>query len=103
MSRLGYNRRRGRIKTPPLDADRLAGIPQLLVQMDLAKRAEDAGQAVIVYMDESFVHQAHGSAYSFFPSDEDGVCAGWYGSHNGEGFAYDHGACIHEVGAFGSI
>ena len=33
-----------------------------LVKMDLAKRAEDAGIAVIVYMDQSFVHQAHGSA-----------------------------------------
>ena len=34
LSRLGYNRHRGRIKTPPLDADRLARIPQFLVQME---------------------------------------------------------------------
>ena len=34
LSRLGYKRRRGRIKTPPLDADRLARIPQFLVQME---------------------------------------------------------------------
>ena len=85
LSRLGYKRRRGRIKTPPLDADRLARIRQFLVQMDLVKRAEDAGQAVFVYMDESFVHQAHGSAYSFFPSDEDGVVQDGMGLTSGKG------------------
>ena len=85
LSRLGYKRRRGRIKTPPLDADRLARIRQFLVQMDLVKSAEDAGQAVFVYMDESFVHQAHGSAYSFFPSDEDGVVQDGMGRTSGKG------------------
>ena len=31
-----------------------------------AVKQEDAKEAVIVYMDESFVHQLHGSAYSCF-------------------------------------
>lgn len=85
LSRLGYKRRRGRIKTPPLDADRLARIRRFLVEMDIAKRAEDAGLAVIVYMDESFVHQAHGSPYSYFPSDEDGVVQDGIGRTTGKG------------------
>lgn len=85
LSRLGYKRRRGRIKTPPLDADRLARIRLFLVEMDLAKKAEDAGLAVIVYMDESFVHQAHGSAYSYFPSDEHGVVHDGIGRTTGKG------------------
>ncbi|CAB1104574.1 unnamed protein product [Ectocarpus sp. CCAP 1310/34] len=43
LSRLGFKRRRGRIKTPPLNAERLARIRRFLVEMDMAKRAEDAG------------------------------------------------------------
>ncbi|CAB1111725.1 unnamed protein product [Ectocarpus sp. CCAP 1310/34] len=85
LSRLGYKRRRGRIKTPRLDAARLARIRRFLVEMDIAKRAEDAGLAVIVYMDESFVHQAHGSPYSYFPSDEDGVVQDGIGRTTGKG------------------
>ncbi|CAM9976181.1 unnamed protein product [Ectocarpus sp. 8 AP-2014] len=85
LSRLGYKRRRGRIKTPPLNAERLARIRRFLVEMDMAKAAEDAGLAVIVYMDESFVHQAHGSPYSYFPSDEDGVVQDGIGRTTGKG------------------
>ncbi|CAB1103515.1 unnamed protein product [Ectocarpus sp. CCAP 1310/34] len=85
LSRLGYKRRRGRIKTPPLNAERLAPIRRFLVEMDTAKRAEDAGLAVIVYMDESFVHQAHGSPYSYFPSDDDGVVQDGIGRTTGKG------------------
>ncbi|CAN0419128.1 unnamed protein product [Ectocarpus fasciculatus] len=85
LSRLGYKRRRGRIKTPPLNAERLARIRRYLVEMDMAKRAEDAGLAVIVYMDESFVHQAHGSPYSYFPSDENGVVQDGIGRTTGKG------------------
>ena len=62
---LGYRRRRGRIKGPPLDAERLARIRRFLVEMDRAAKEEESDEAVIVYMDESFVHQAHGSAYSY--------------------------------------
>ncbi|CAB1121123.1 unnamed protein product [Ectocarpus sp. CCAP 1310/34] len=85
LSRLGYKRRRGRIKTPPLNAERLARIRRFLVEMVMAKRAEDAGLAVIVYMDESFVHQAHGSPYSYFPSDDDGVVQDGIGRTTGKG------------------
>ncbi|CAM9886349.1 unnamed protein product, partial [Hapterophycus canaliculatus] len=85
LSRLGFKRRRGRIKTPPLNAERLARIRLFLVEMDLAKKAENSGLAVIVYMDESFVHQAHGSSYSYFPSDEDGVVQDGIGRPTGQG------------------
>lgn len=35
-------------------------------QHNEAKKLEAAGTHVIVYMDESFVHQWHASPYSFF-------------------------------------
>lgn len=73
MKHLDYRRRRGRIKTPPADEVWKSRIRPFFAKMDLAERAEEAEEVVIVYMDESFVQQAHGSAYSFFPSDEDGV------------------------------
>ncbi|CAB1100446.1 unnamed protein product [Ectocarpus sp. CCAP 1310/34] len=53
LSRLGYKRRGVRIKTPPLNAEKLARIRRFFVEMDMAKRAEDAELAVIVCMDES--------------------------------------------------
>ncbi|CAB1111045.1 unnamed protein product [Ectocarpus sp. CCAP 1310/34] len=84
LSRLGFKRRRGRIKTPPLNAERLARIRRFLVEMDMAKRAEDAGLMVPP------IHTSFGRGWS---------CAGWDWSHNGEGLAHDHGACNHEVGA----
>ncbi|CAM9882425.1 unnamed protein product, partial [Ectocarpus sp. 4 AP-2014] len=85
LQRLGFKRRRGRIKIPPLNEERKNRIRLFLVKMDLAKRAEDAGVAVIVYMDESFVHQAHGSAYSYFPSDDKGVVQDGIGRTTGKG------------------
>ena len=72
LYRLGYRRRRGRIKTPPLDGKRLARIRRFLVEMGRAVKEEDKDEAVVVHMDESFVHQAHGSAYSYFLTDENG-------------------------------
>ncbi|CAB1118710.1 unnamed protein product [Ectocarpus sp. CCAP 1310/34] len=74
-----------RIKIPPLNEERKNRIRLFLVKMDLAKRAEDAGVAVIVYMDESFVHQAHGSAYSYFPSNDKGVVQDEIGRTTGKG------------------
>lgn len=85
LQRLGFKRRRGRIKIPPLNEERKNRIRLFLVKMDLAKRAEDAGVAVIVYMDESFVHQAHGSAYSYSPSDDKGVVQDGIGRTTGKG------------------
>lgn len=85
LQRLGFKRRRGRIKIPPLNEQRKNRIRLFLVKMDLAKRAEDAGLAVIVYMDESFVHQAHASAYSFFPVDSNGVVQDGIGRSTGKG------------------
>ncbi|CAB1120820.1 unnamed protein product [Ectocarpus sp. CCAP 1310/34] len=85
LQRLGFKHRRGRIKIPPLNEERKNRIRLFLVKMDLAKRAEGAGVAVIVYMDESFVHQAHGSAYSYFPSDDTGVMQDGIGRTTGKG------------------
>ena len=77
--RLGYRRRRGRIKTPPLDGKRLARIRRFLVEMDRAVKEEDKDEAVIVYMDESFVHQAHDSANLYFCTDDNGVVDDGFG------------------------
>ena len=85
LYRLGYRRRRGRIKTPPLDGKRLARIRRFLVEMDRAVKEENKDEAVIVYMDESFVHQAHGSAYSYFFTDENGVVDDGFGRTTGKG------------------
>lgn len=54
LQRLSFKRRKGKI--PPLNEERENRIRLFLVKMDLAERAEDAGLAVNVYMDESFVH-----------------------------------------------
>lgn len=62
LHRLGYRRRRGRIKIPPFNEEILARIRRFLVHMDRALKEENEGKAVIVYMDESSVYQAHGSA-----------------------------------------
>ncbi|CAB1108957.1 unnamed protein product [Ectocarpus sp. CCAP 1310/34] len=93
LSRLGYKRRRGRIKTPPLNAERL-------VEMDMAKRAENAGLAVIVYTDESFVHQAHGSPYSYFPSDENGVVQDGIGRKTRKGLRM---SMVHAITKWGAL
>ena len=69
---MGNRRRRGRIKKPPLNEKRLTRIRMFLAEMDRAKRAEDAGEAVVVYMDESFVHQAHASVYLYSLADKNG-------------------------------
>ena len=66
MQRLVCRRRRGRIKTPALDARRLARLRLLFAKVDITKRAEDAGLPVIVDIDKSFLRKAHGSLYSYF-------------------------------------
>ena len=69
LQRLGYVRRRGRIKIPPLTEARKARIRRFLIEMNDALAQEKEGRAIIVYMDESFVHQLHASAYSYFGRD----------------------------------
>lgn len=85
LFRMGYKRRRGKIKTPPFTEERMARIRQFLVEMDRAYSLEQKGDAVIVYMDESFIHQAHGSAYSYFFTDENGVTHDGFGRTSGKG------------------
>lgn len=85
LYRLRYRRRRGRIKIPPLNEERKARIRRFLVEMNGALTEEEAETAVIVYMDESFVHQLHGSAYSYFFTDEDGVVQDGMGRTSGKG------------------
>ena len=84
LYRLGYRRRRGGIKKPSWDEKRLARIRRFLVEIDAAKKAEDGGQAAIVYMDESFVHQAHASVYSFFRLDGRGEADSAFGRTTGK-------------------
>ena len=48
LHRLGYRRRQGRIKTPPLDAKRLVCIRRFFVEMDHAVKEEKSDEAVIV-------------------------------------------------------
>ncbi|CAN0169096.1 unnamed protein product [Ascophyllum nodosum] len=72
-------------KKPPLDEKRLTRIRMFLAEMDRAKRAEDAGEAVVVYMDESFVHQAHASVYSYFLADKNGEVDSAFGRTTGKG------------------
>ena len=73
LYRLRYRRRRGRIKIPPLNEERKARIRRFLVEMGGALSEEQAEAAVIVYMDESFVNQLHGSVHSYFFMDDAGV------------------------------
>ena len=47
---------------------------------------DDKDEAVIVYMYESFVHQAHGSAYPYFFTDENGVVDHGFGRTTGKGY-----------------
>lgn len=85
LFRLNYRRRRGRIKVPPFNEERLARIRRFLVEIDRAVKEENEGNAVLVYMDESFVHQAHGSAYSYFFMDQEGVVDDGFGRTSGKG------------------
>ena len=55
---------KGQEEEPPLDEKRLAWIRMFLVEMYKGTRPEGAGEAAIVYLDETFVHQAHASVYS---------------------------------------
>ena len=55
-----------------MDEKKLTQIRMFLAEMDRAKRTEDAGEAVVVYMDESFVHHVHASVYSYFLTDNNG-------------------------------
>ena len=70
---------------PPLDGKRLARIRRFLVEVDRAVKKEDEHEAVVVYMDEGFVHQAQGSAYSYFFTDENGVVDDGFGRTTGKG------------------
>ena len=99
LYRLRYRRRRGRIKIPPLNDERKARIRQFLVEMAGALSEEEAETAVIVYMDESFVHQLHGSAYSYFFMDEAGVVQDGMRRTSGKCFETDHGSCHYQGGS----
>lgn len=85
LYRLGYRRRRGRIKIPPMNEARRARVRRFLVEMADAIAQEEDGRAILVYMDESFVHQLHGSAYSYFFTDEEGVVQDGMGRTSGKG------------------
>ena len=54
------------MKIPAFDEQRKARIRHFLVEMDRAYSLDEKQEAVLVYMDESFVYQAHGAAYSYF-------------------------------------
>lgn len=85
LARLGYKRCRGRMKIPPMDEQRKARIRRFLVEMDAAQTLEREGKAVVVYMDESFVHQAHNAAYSYFCMDENGKLQDGFGRTSAKG------------------
>lgn len=85
LYRLRYRRRQGRIKITPLNDERKARIRRFLAEMGGALSQEEAETAVIVYMEESFVHQLHGSAYSYFFIDQDGVVQDGMGRTSGKG------------------
>lgn len=73
LCRLGCRRRRGRIKVFPLNKIRKARIRWFLITFSRSLPEKEAGDEAIVYMDESFRYQLHGSAYSYFFTDEDRV------------------------------
>ena len=85
LQRLGYVRRCGRIKIPPLTEPRKARIRRFLIEMNDALAQENEVRAIIVYMDENFVHQLHASAYSYFERDNKGVVHGGFGRTSGKG------------------
>lgn len=62
LHRLGYRRRRGRVKTPRLKVSIASVIPPRTRPFGQGREQGNKGEAVIVYMDESLVYQAHGSA-----------------------------------------
>ena len=59
----------------------------------------NAETTVIVYMYESFVHQLHGSAYSYFFMDEAGVVQDGMRRTSGKCFETDHGSCHYQGGS----
>lgn len=85
LFRLNYRRRRGRIKVHPFNEERLARIRPFLVEIDRAVKEDKHGNAVIVYMNESLVHQAHGSADSYFFMDREGVVDDGFGRTSRKG------------------
>lgn len=46
---------------------------------------EEKNEAVIIHMDESFVHKTHGSGYSHFFTNENGKVRGGFGCTKGKG------------------
>ncbi|CAN0312171.1 unnamed protein product [Ectocarpus sp. 4 AP-2014] len=103
LYRIGYRRRRGRIKIPPLNDDRKARIRRFLVEMSAALTQEEKKEAVIVYMDESFCHQLHGSAYSYFLTDDDGVVQDGMGRTSGKGLRMIMVHAITKGGALAAV
>ena len=73
------------MKIPIFDEQRRARVRHFLVEMDRAYSLEEKQEAVLVYMDESFVHQAHGSAYSYFLEDDKGRVQDGFGRTSGKG------------------
>lgn len=58
---------------PPLTEPLKACILGFLIEMNDALVQNDKDRAIILYMDESFVHRLHLSAYSCFEMDKKGV------------------------------
>lgn len=53
--------------------------------MDREYRLEQMSEAVIVYVNENFIHQAHDSPHSYFLSDENGAVQGGFRRRSGKG------------------
>ena len=60
---------------------------RFLLEIDEALALEDAGEAIIVYMDESYIHENHASEWGWFKSetDKDGKETGHYTAMNAKG------------------
>lgn len=64
----------------------------LLIEMNDGLAQEDEGRAIIAYMDGSFVHQLHSSAYLYFQRDKEGVVHSAFGRTSGKGQS-SYGPC----------
>ena len=71
--RLGYSFSTPENLTVRMTAARKARIRRYLIQYDKALKAEAAGTAIIVYMDESYVHQNHFPARCWHKKGKDVV------------------------------
>ena len=68
--RLGVNWRQAKPKKKTFDAYRRKAICNFLVGLDKhVKDIDNGGDGVLVFTDESYIHQGHASAYSYFGDD----------------------------------